>query len=329
LTGNARREDGRLIVTATLYQTADERQVWSQRYDRPDRPNEWNGIVRNIYVHFAQATVDAEAARAMREHPESLDKRDLMLAATRSSFSLLSKESMLQQIALLERALALDPDYLEALREVAQVRANLVLSGFSADPAADLTNATKAVDRALLRAPNDMLTLRAKETVLRAQGDLDGAAGLLRRLIALDPLWAYRYRELGIILLTQGHYREALDNFLTAKPLVTDVDPIAPVDASIATGLLANDRFPEAITQARLAIAEYSSESGRANEFPWLTLIAAESENGQHAAARADLQKFLAVPRTWHTMTEIQKFDYFAANPKLLEGLRQAGMPEE
>lgn len=60
-----------------------------------------------------------------------------------------------------------------------------------------------------------------------------------------------------------------------------------------------------------------------------MTLIAAESENGQHAAARADLQKFLAVPRTWHTMTEIQKFDYFAANPKLLEGLRQAGMPEE
>ena len=35
LTGNARRQDGRLIVAATLYETADVRPVWSQRFDRP------------------------------------------------------------------------------------------------------------------------------------------------------------------------------------------------------------------------------------------------------------------------------------------------------
>ena len=93
--------------------------------------------------------------------------------------------------------------------------------------------------------------------------------------------------------------------------------------------MLANDRFPEAIAQARLAIAEYPPESGRIAEYPWLALIAAESANGQDAEARADLQKFLATPRTWRTMAEIQKFDYFAANPKLLEGLRRAGMPAE
>ena len=60
-----------------------------------------------------------------------------------------------------------------------------------------------------------------------------------------------------------------------------------------------------------------------------MALIAAESANGQDAEARADLQKFLATPRTWRTMAEIQKFDYLAANPKLLDGLRRAGMPEE
>ena len=39
LTGNARRQDGRLIVSATLYETADVRPVWSQRFDRPDSPD--------------------------------------------------------------------------------------------------------------------------------------------------------------------------------------------------------------------------------------------------------------------------------------------------
>jgi hypothetical protein len=97
---------------------------------------------------------------------------------------------------------------------------------------------------------------------------------------------------------------------------------------SLALGLLVNDRFPEAIAQARLAIGEFPPESGRAAEAPWLVLIAAESANGQDAEARADLQKFLAAPRSWSTMAEIRKFDSPLAAPKLLDGLRRVGMPE-
>jgi hypothetical protein len=59
-----------------------------------------------------------------------------------------------------------------------------------------------------------------------------------------------------------------------------------------------------------------------------LALIAAESANGQDTEAHADLQRFLATPRIWRAMTETKKFDYFAANTKLLDGLRRAGMPE-
>ena len=52
--------------------------------------------------------------------------------------------------------------------------------------------------------------------------------------------------------------------------------------------------------------------------------------NGQDAEAHAtDLQMFLATARTWRTMAAIQKRPFLAANPKLLEGLRRAGMPEE
>jgi class 3 adenylate cyclase/TolB-like protein/Tfp pilus assembly protein PilF len=329
LTGNARRQDGRLIVAATLYQTADERPVWAQRFDRPDGPDARNSILRAITTNFDLATMDAEAARAMREHPDSLDKRDLMLAASATSLSQPSKENSLARIALMDRALALDPDYAWALREDARTHAYLVLNGFSSDPDADLARATKAVDRALLLAPNDVYALRAKAVVLRARGDLDGAAAVTRRLIESDPQWGFRYFELGLILLTQGHAKEALENFMTAKQLAVGADPVQSIDANIAIGLLANDRFPEAISQARLAIAEYSPESGRSAEYPWLALIAAESANGQEVEARADLQKFLATPRIWRTMAEIQKFDYFTANPKLLEGLRRAGMPAE
>ena len=60
-------------------------------------------------------------------------------------------------------------------------------NGWSPDPAADLAIATKAVDRALALKPNDFMTLREKANVLRAQGNLDDAAALLRGLIERKP----------------------------------------------------------------------------------------------------------------------------------------------
>jgi hypothetical protein len=125
-----------------------------------------------------------------------------------------------------------------------------------------------------------------------------------------------------------GRHKEALEDYTTARQLVTDVDVIPLIDATLATALLANDRFPEAIAQSRQAIAEYPPNSGSNGEIPWLVLIAAESANGHDGEARADLQKFLATPRTWRTIAEIQKVPPFAKNPRLLEGLRRAGMPE-
>jgi tetratricopeptide (TPR) repeat protein len=273
--------------------------------------------------------MNAEAARATRDHPDSLDKRDLMIETI--SLRQASKADILAKIALNERALALDPNYVWALREYALNLAFLVLTGFSSDRDADLARATKAADRALQLAPNDNGLLRTKAVVLRAQGNLDQAAALLRKVIERTPLWGWAHRDLGLILLLQGRHKEALDSFLSAKRLIsiTGPDPLWPVDGPLAMGLLTNDRFPEAIEQARLTIAEAPPEAGRLAEYPWLTLIAAESANGQDTEARSDLQKFLATPRNLRTMVEIQKVDTLAAIPKLLEGLRRAGMPAE
>jgi adenylate cyclase len=327
LTGNARRQDGHLIVSATLYETADVRSVWSQRFDRSDSPDGWDSITSGIVGSIDTAMMTAEAARAARDHPDSLDKRDLMFATV--SLEQGSKADLLARVAVDERALALDPNYVWALRDAAINLGFLVLSGFSSDRDADLTRATNFANRALQLKPNDVEVLRTKAVVLRARGELDEAAVLLRKVIELAPQWGWARQGLGRILLSQGHYKEALEMFVSAKQLISimGVEPIALVDASVAMGLLVNDRFSEAISQARLAIGEYPPEGGRNAEAPWLVLIAAESANGQDADARADLQKFLATPRTWRTIAEIHKIDYFAA-PKLLDGLRRAGMPE-
>jgi tetratricopeptide (TPR) repeat protein len=309
--------------------TDDDRSIWSRQFDREDSVEAWKDIVNVIVDEFERISVDAEIARAMRDHSQDLDKRDLMFAASATSLQPLSKENFIKRMALVERALALDPNYLWALSRDANWHTSFVLSGFSSNPRADLERAEKSVDQVLKLAPQDYGALRTKSRILRAQGDLDGAAALVRRTIELRPQVGYQYYDLGTILMIQKHPEGALESFMTAKRLNTSNADSDVIDGTITVVLVGNDRFAEAIPQARLAIAKFTSDAGRIAEYPWLALIAAESLSGQDTEARADLQKFLAVPRMWHSMAEVRNFPFFAANPQLLEGLSRAGMPTE
>jgi TolB-like protein len=172
LTGDARRQDGHLIVSATLYATDDDRAIWSQQFDRRDRVDEWNSVTKQIAASVSQALTDGEVARAQREHPNSLDKRDLVLASEATSLSGDSKQNLSARIALIDRALAIDPNYIVALRDKARLFASLVIEGFSSDRDADLATAMKAADQALQLAPNNASVLMGKQMVLRAQGNI-------------------------------------------------------------------------------------------------------------------------------------------------------------
>ena len=218
----------------------------------------------------------------------------------------------------------------------ARTHANLAFGGFSSHRDEDVAHGRMTLlDRAL---PQLRVSQRCRyadlgqnsAVLLRTQGSLrDEAEALVRKVIELRPLWGYRYNDLGSILMIKGHHKEALENFMKAKQLAGVADSVNYIDSNLALALLANERFPEAVAQAHMAISEFSAAQGMVAEYPWLALIAAESANGQDAEAHADLQTFLATARTWHTMAAIQKRTFLAANPKLLEGLRRAGMPEE
>ena len=251
-----------------------------------------------------------------------------MSAEAATPLSQMSEANLLAQLALIERALTLDPDYVLALRERARKLAQMALNGFSSDRDRDLTIAAKSVERALLINPDDYWTLREKAVVLSAQRNYNEAAALLRRLIERRPQ-AFRYFLLANILMIQGRYSDALENFITARRLAVASDSINTLDAGIAFGLLGNDRFSEAIEQARLAITEFPPDSGRDGEHPWLILIAAESIGGHEEEARADLNRFLATPRNLRNMTELEKLPVYASNPRLREGLRRAGLSAE
>ena len=165
--------------------------------------------------------------------------------------------------------------------------------------------------------------------MLSARGDWPAAEAVVRRALALQPTEAMRHFELGFILMGAGRHQEALQSFESARRFAGGADPVYSFDANIAMAHLASGQLAAAIASARAAISELPPDIGRWGELPWLALIAATSDSGWDDEARAHLQKFLASPRNWHSMSQIRQWPAFAANPQLLLGLRNAGMPEE
>jgi DNA-binding winged helix-turn-helix (wHTH) protein/TolB-like protein/tetratricopeptide (TPR) repeat protein len=327
--GNVRRQAGHVVSSANAYDVAEGQPIWSRQLDVPDGPGVLAAVVQKIYEGYWQASLDVEVARAMRDHPDRLDKRDLMNASLSTRLSALTKEHYLEKMSLAERALKIDPDDLQALERQARFHAEFVLLGYSPAPASDLAIAEMASDRLFAIDPNNLLALRARATVLRARGDWPVAEAVARRVLAIQPTEANRHYELGFILMAQGRHQEALLSFQDARRFAGGADPIYVYDANAALAQVAIGQQAEAIAIAQVSISELPPTIGRWAELPWLALIAAKSDSGQDDDARADLRKFLAASRSWHSMSLVEKWPGFAANQNLLAGLRKAGMPTE
>jgi adenylate cyclase len=329
LVGNVRQRAGRIVSSATAYEIANGQTIWSRQFDLPDGPGVLTAIMQKIYEGYWQASLDVEVSRAMRDHPDRLDKRDLMNAVLSTRLTAPTKEHYLEKMLLVERALALDPNDLQALERQARLHAEFVILGYSSNPAADLAFADKAANQLFTIDPNNLLTLRARTNTLRARGDWLAAEAVVRRAIGLQPTEAGRHYELGYILMAEGRHQEALDSFQKAREFAGGSDPVYLFDVNIAMADLALGRFTEAIALAQGAVAQVSPNTGHLAEFPWLALIAAKGDSGRDKEARADLQTFLATPRSWRSMSQIQKSAAFAANQNLVIGLHNAGMPAE
>jgi tetratricopeptide (TPR) repeat protein len=327
ITGDVRRHEGHLLATVTVFDvTAGPRPIWAEHFNRPDTPGGRNGIVATVRGLFDEVATQAEVARAAREHPNNLDKRDLLFAAGVHPFG--SREDALAKLALLERVLALDRDYLWAILNYADGHVSLVLDGYSTDREADLAIAGRYVDRAFQLSPDNYAALRIRGKILRARRDWVGLSAILQNLLARNPIDALRRRELGMVQMIQGQPKDALESFLAAKEMGAERSNIRLIDSNIALALLADGRYDEAIAQARVAMAQFQGDAGTNLEVVWLTLIAAEAWNGQVVQARTDLQAFLAAWRTYDRISAIPAGSLLAAQPRLLEGLRRAGMPE-
>src|SRR5437868_10137971 len=148
LEGSVRKSGDRVRITAQLNDVATGSHIWAERYDRDlaDVFAVQDQITEAIVAAIEPQLYAAENFRARRKPPNSLDAWDLLMRAL-SHFWRVTREDNLLAQGLLEQAIAIDPNYAQALAVFA------VSHTFGAQMAwEDAATATPVAERAALAA---------------------------------------------------------------------------------------------------------------------------------------------------------------------------------
>jgi len=237
-------------------------------------------------------------------------------------------------VALFNRALALDPDNVDALVGIASTRAYQVMNLFeTAERERLLDEAETLISRAIPLAPDHIGVLRARAVVLRARGRFEEAVVAARSVIALNPGEPTAYHELALNRLYQGSTQEAADWFRRA-------DCVAPNDRirwtwlqGLGRALLQLERDAEAVDALRLAV-HGNPDDARLRAY----LAAAEMLVGNVACAKRNLAKCaeldpgITIARFVEARSSVPLAAispiYRRENERILDSLRRAGVPE-
>ncbi len=148
LQGSVRKAKDRIRISCQLVDAATETQVWAERYDR--RQTDIFALQDEVSLSVVGAIEPSlrrtEAERVRRRRPDSLIDYELVLQSQFDAFSGMPEPSA-RALVLLERALALEPDYALAHAYAAICHHNRFLrDGLKeADRAASVSHAYAAI----------------------------------------------------------------------------------------------------------------------------------------------------------------------------------------
>jgi TolB-like protein len=330
LEGSVQRSGNRMRVNAQLVDSQNGNHLWAERFDKPvaDLFEMQDEIVARLARQLDVALISAEARRAERApHPDSMD----LFFQGRVWFSKsFNPGDMVRAQTYFERALAVDPDNVDALAWNAFANTQLVVSGFAAgERTVRFAAAEAAASRALLLAPDHAFAHVAMSFVLGFTKRIEQAIAECERAVALDQNLAFAHAIIGMHMVhldrgeeTEAHVQKSLN--------------LSPRDA-LASGWMAIagyakdflGRYEEAVAWQRRSIEANGN-------FPTahFHLAVALAHLGRLEEARAAVRVGLAL-NPHFTIAGHRVGNIFSDSPAHLawrerqyEGLRKAGVPE-
>src|SRR5580692_2515401 len=257
LEGSVQKAGNRLRIIVQLIETEGGAHVWSSRFDGAidDFFDLEDRITEQVAGALQPSIRIAEIERSRRKRPQDLGSYDFTMRAMPHVWALEREESA-KALELLEKALAIDPQYPLALSLAGWCHAQRSVYNWADDIVGSQAMARSLAERAADLSGDDPLILAvlgAVHTFVRNHGT---ARVLLERAVTLDSNAAWAWSRLGWIENYSDQPDKAIENFERALRL----SPIDPMNFNNYVGIGSaheiSERYEEAAALFRRALVE-------------------------------------------------------------------------
>ncbi len=231
--------------------------IWAEKYDGSldDIFDLQDRITEQVAGALQPSIRLAEVERARRKRPQDLGAYDYAMRAMRHVWRL-EKDEATRGLALLDKALEIDPDYPLALALAAWCHAQRSVYNWVEDIPATQAAALRYAERAADLSADDPLILAVLGTVHTFVRNYGTARILLERALTLDPNSAWAHSRMGWLENYTDRPLDAREHFERAIRL----SPLDPLNFNNHVGLgfsyAMTDEHEEAVAHYRRALQE-------------------------------------------------------------------------
>ncbi len=321
--GSVRKGGDRVRITVQLNDVATGSHIWAERYDRglADVFAVQDEITEAIVAAIEPQIYAAENFRARRKPPNSLDAWDLVMRALGHYWRVTRQDNLVAQ-ALLEKAIAIDPNYGQALGVLAASHTFSAHMGWT-DMAAAAPLAEHAALAAILADSEDPWAHYALGCAHLHNRRFDDSLAEFELALRLNPNFALAQAYRGLTLSYCGRWEEGIVAARRALRL-SPRDPYASIYCGIAaySHYVGRD-YEEAMRLSREGIRQRGDFVGAHR-----VLTAAAGMAGQPEVGRAALQELRRaqpnISLDW--IANKLPIQQPAETQHYLEGFRRAGL---
>ena len=319
LEGSVQRDAGRMRVNVQLIDAETGNHLWADRFDKPaaDLFEMQDEIVARLANQLGAELISVEAGRAERApNPDSMDLYFQGLASLNRG---VNPANMAQARGFFERAVALDPNNLDALLGVGRVDYTIGGAFLSDDRDARLAAAKTTITKVLSQRPNDALAHEIMGGILNQTNRSDQGIAELERALALDPNLATAHGDIGLAKILVGHPEETGAHENEALRL-SPRDSFAWLWLHFAGAA----KMTLGANEEAVALFRRSIEINRTVPLTHFFLAAALANLDKLEEAQSEVKAGLGLDPGF----SIRRFETGGGSGPPLEGMRKAGVPE-